>query len=87
MEGDYIRLEQILRNLLGNAVKYTPDGGQIRVLAGQEESGQEAAATRVVIKIRDSGIGISKELLPRIFDIFTQADQSLDRSEGGLALA
>ena len=66
-------------NLLNNAAKYTNEGGRIWLTIQQE--GQQA-----VIRVRDTGVGISPELLPRIFDLFTQADRTLDRSEGGLGI-
>jgi PAS domain S-box-containing protein len=77
--ADAARLEQVVVNLLTNAAKYTADGGHI-VLAVQQE-GDEA-----VLRVRDTGIGISPELLPRIFDLFTQAERSLDRAQGGLGI-
>ena len=77
--GDRNRLIQVVANLLDNAAKYTPTGGQISVRA---KTGQG----RVTIEVRDNGIGIEPELLPHIFDVFRQADQSLDRSKGGLGL-
>ncbi len=77
--GDADRLEQVVRNLLDNAVKYTPDGGRIDVCV-------ERDAAEAVIRVRDSGAGIPAELVPRIFDLFTQADRSLDRAEGGLGI-
>lgn len=77
--ADAARLEQIVVNLLANAAKYTADGGQIWLSAEQE--GAEA-----VIRVRDTGIGIPPDLLPRIFDLFTQADRTLDRSQGGLGI-
>jgi signal transduction histidine kinase len=79
VEADWDRLLQILGNLLTNAAKYTDENGQIVLTAVRE--GAEA-----VIRVRDSGIGINPDLLPRIFDLFTQADQSLDRSRGGLGI-
>ena len=66
-------------NLLNNAAKYTEEGGQIWLTAQQE--GEE-----VVLRVRDTGVGITPELLPRIFDLFTQADRTLDRSQGGLGI-
>ena len=78
-EADPTRLEQILVNLLTNAAKYTPFGGRIQLIAGVE--GKE-----VVFRVRDNGLGIISELLPRIFDLFAQGDRSLDRSEGGLGI-
>ncbi len=79
LEADPTRLEQILVNLLNNAAKYTPRGGSISLSAGRE--GDEA-----VIRIRDNGIGIPPELLPQMFDLFTQAEGGLDRSQGGLGI-
>jgi CheY-like chemotaxis protein/two-component sensor histidine kinase len=79
LEADAARLEQVLANLLNNAAKYTETGGRIAIEAHREG---EAA----VVRVRDNGIGIAPELLPRIFDLFTQADRSLDRSQGGLGI-
>ena len=79
IEGDPTRLTQVVLNLLNNAAKYTPNGGQIRLLVSTEND-------QAIIRVRDTGIGISAELLPSIFDLFTQGDQSLERSEGGLGL-
>ncbi len=79
LEADPVRLEQILMNLLNNAVKYTPPGGEIHV-SGQRDKGE------VLLCVRDNGVGITLELLPRVFDIFTQADQSLARTQGGLGI-
>lgn len=77
--ADAARLEQVVVNLLTNAAKYTNDGGHIWLTVQQEG---EAA----VLRVRDTGVGIVPELLPRIFDLFTQAERSLDRSEGGLGI-
>ena len=77
--ADAARLEQVLVNLLTNAAKYTDPGGYIWLSI--EQQGDEA-----VLKVRDSGIGIAPELLPRVFDIFSQAERSLDRSQGGLGI-
>ncbi len=79
LEADTTRLEQMLVNLLSNAAKYTPSGGRIQLIAGIE--GQEA-----VFRVRDNGLGILPELLPRMFDLFAQGERSLDRSEGGLGI-
>jgi two-component system, chemotaxis family, CheB/CheR fusion protein len=76
--ADPVRLEQVVWNLLSNAAKYT-DAGQIAVVA--ERSGDEA-----IIKVRDNGIGIAPELLPQLFEMFFQADSSLDRTGGGLGI-
>ncbi|MGV3722115.1 MAG: PAS domain S-box protein [Actinomycetota bacterium] len=83
LEADPTRLEQILCNLLDNAAKYTEAGGAITVTAEYEEREEQP---QVVFRIKDSGIGISPELLPRIFDLFTQAERSLDRAQGGLGI-
>lgn len=79
MEADPTRLEQILINLLNNAAKYTEPGGRIWLTA--EREGAEA-----VLRVRDSGVGISPELLQRVFDLFMQGDRSPDRSQGGLGI-
>jgi PAS domain S-box-containing protein len=79
LEADPARLEQVLVNLLTNAAKYTPPGGRIDVTAARH--GDE-----VVISVRDSGIGIAAETLPRVFDLFTQAARGLDRAQGGLGI-
>jgi PAS domain S-box-containing protein len=79
VEGDAIRLSQIVLNLLNNAAKFTPEGGRIR-LTLEKENGDAA------IRVRDTGVGIPADLLPKIFDIFTQGAHSLDRSEGGLGI-
>lgn len=79
LAADPTRLEQVLVNLLNNAVKYTKPGGHISVTA--ERVGEEA-----VIRVRDSGMGIPADLLPNIFDLFTQAQRTLDRSDGGLGI-
>ncbi len=79
LDADSARLEQVFVNLLTNAGKYTDSGGRIRL------STQREGAT-VAVRIRDNGIGISPELLPRIWDLFAQANRSLDRSQGGLGI-
>ena len=79
LNADAARLEQVIVNLLTNAAKYTDEGGQIW-LTVLREGGD------CVIRLRDTGVGITPELLPRIFDLFTQAEPSLDRSRGGLGI-
>ncbi len=79
VEGDLVRLEQVLSNLVNNAIKYTPAGGHIHV-AVRVQAGEG------VITVKDDGSGIDAELLPKIFDLFTQATPTLDRSRGGLGL-
>jgi len=77
--ADPVRLAQVVTNLLTNAVKFTPDAGSIR-LTVVEEPGQ------VVMRVQDTGIGITPEMLPHVFDMFAQAEISLDRSTGGLGV-
>ncbi len=77
--ADSARIDQIFANLLNNAAKYTDPGGSIDLTVRRE--GDE-----VVAQVTDSGVGIAPELLPRVFDLFTQADRSLDRSQGGLGI-
>jgi signal transduction histidine kinase len=79
VSADPARLAQILANLLNNAAKYTPEGGRITFTTEREG---EAA----VFRVRDSGVGIAADMLPRVFDLFTQIDRSLDRAEGGLGI-
>ena len=79
VEGDAVRIEQIVSNIIGNAVKYTPPGGHIKVSVGVE--GQDA-----VLRVEDDGFGIAPELLPRIFELFVQGERTLDRAQGGLGI-
>jgi signal transduction histidine kinase len=79
VEGDHIRLSQILTNLLNNAAKYTDTGGQIWVTAELDQD-------QVALRVKDTGIGIPKSMEASIFEIFTQVDCSLDRSQGGLGI-
>jgi len=79
VEADRTRLEQIVVNILGNAAKYTPAEGRVSV-AVSEEAGE------AVLRIRDTGIGIPDDMLARIFDLFTQGDQSLAHTAGGLGV-
>ncbi|MEO8875436.1 MAG: ATP-binding protein, partial [Polyangiaceae bacterium] len=79
LEGDPVRLAQVAANLLTNAARYTEPGGVISVHA--ERVGEE-----IVIVVKDNGVGISPELLPRVFDLFVQGQQKTDRKEGGLGL-
>jgi signal transduction histidine kinase len=78
-EADRVRLAQVFSNLLNNAAKYSEPGGQVSLTA-------TVADDRVVVKVRDTGVGISPELLPHIFELFTQVDRSLNRSQGGLGV-
>jgi PAS domain S-box-containing protein len=79
LDADPARLAQVLANLLNNAAKYTDEGGKIGLDVSRE--GDE-----VVIRVRDSGMGIAPELLPRIFDLFAQGDRALARADGGLGI-
>jgi signal transduction histidine kinase len=79
LEADPTRIEQVLMNLLANASKYTDPGGSIALTVDREEG-------LVQIRVRDDGIGIAPEMLPHVFDLFAQADHSLDRSQGGLGI-
>jgi signal transduction histidine kinase len=79
LDADLTRLEQVLSNLLRNAAKFTEPGGRIDVSVAAD--GGEA-----VVRVADSGVGIAPELLPRIFDLFAQGDQTLDRRGAGLGI-
>ena len=79
LHADASRLEQVMVNLLTNATKYTDPGGQLWLTV--EQVGEEA-----VVRVRDTGVGIAPEILPRIFDLFVQSERSLDRSQGGLGI-
>jgi signal transduction histidine kinase/ActR/RegA family two-component response regulator len=79
IDGDPTRLEQIIGNLLSNAFKYTPPEGRIELTVAVE--GDDA-----VLTVRDTGLGIPKRLLPHVFDVFVQGDQSLERAKGGLGI-
>jgi signal transduction histidine kinase len=79
VDGDPVRLAQVLANLLNNSSKYTPEGGRIGVTVGRQ--GEEA-----VVRVRDNGIGIPPERLPHIFEMFAQLDRDQDRTQGGLGI-
>ena len=79
LEADVVRLGQVFSNLLINAAKYTDPGGQIHLRAHQESDW-------VVVSVIDNGIGISAELLPRVFTMFVRADQAIGHAEGGLGV-
>jgi signal transduction histidine kinase len=79
LHADTTRLEQVVGNLLRNSARYTEDGGHIEVTVHREDG-------EAVICVNDDGIGIAPDLLPRIFDLFTQGEQALDRSGAGLGI-
>ncbi|WAS95567.1 response regulator [Nannocystis punicea] len=80
IEGDRTRLTQVVGNLLNNAAKYTPEGGEIRLTV------ELAADTHVLIHVSDSGTGISGEMLPKVFELFTQVDRTVHQAQGGLGI-
>lgn len=79
VEGDPVRLAQLFTNLLNNAAKYTDPGGTIALTAET----QDGAA---VVVVRDNGIGIPQDMLPHVFDLFTQVDRTLGRAQGGIGV-
>ena len=80
IRADALKLEQVLSNLIGNALKFTPEGGKVSIVTRNEESG------RLVIEVSDTGIGIPADALSRIFSPFEQGDSSIHRRYGGLGL-
>ena len=79
MSGDMARLVQMLTNLLNNAAKYTPEGGSITLTA-------ERVGAAVEVRVKDNGAGIAPEMLPRVFDLFVQADETLCQSQDGMGI-
>ncbi len=79
IDGDLVRLAQVFSNLIINATKFTPEDGQIAVVA-------HTLADTVTVSVKDNGVGIPLALQPFIFDLFTQGEHSLDRSQGGLGI-
>jgi PAS domain S-box-containing protein len=79
IEADPVRLAQAIGNILSNAVKYTDRGGRI-VLSGERDQDQ------ILIRVRDTGIGLTPDILPRVFELFMQAEGSITRSQGGLGI-
>jgi signal transduction histidine kinase/ActR/RegA family two-component response regulator len=79
VDADETRIEQIVANLVGNALKFTPAGGTVRVSVGQ--AGDDA-----VLEVSDTGVGMSEELRARVFELFVQGDAALDRGKGGLGI-
>ena len=80
IHGDAARLAQVVGNLLTNAAKFTPKGGRVTLTIDEIPPGTAA------VRVRDTGVGIAKDLLPRLFEPFMQAESTLDRSKGGLGL-
>ena len=79
LEGDPVRLAQVFANLLNNAAKYTPAGGRIALTVRRE-------GAMVAVAVRDTGIGIPVDMLPRVFDLFTQVDRHARQAQGGLGI-
>ena len=79
VDGDMTRLAQVVLNLLANAAKYTEPGGRLTIIA-------ERVAESIELRVRDTGIGIAPDMLPKVFDLFAQEAQALSRSQGGLGL-
>ena len=79
IDADPTRIEQIVTNLLDNALKYTPAGGEITITTRIDNQ-------EIVLDVRDSGVGIDADLLPHVFDVFVQGESSLDRAQGGLGI-
>jgi signal transduction histidine kinase len=79
LEGDIVRLSQVLSNLINNACKFSPVGSRIRLEAAYADG-------ELQIAVKDEGAGVAPEFLPHMFELFAQADQSLDRSQGGLGI-
>jgi PAS domain S-box-containing protein len=84
LTADPVRMSQVFANLLNNAAKYTDREGQIWLTAQIQRN--EHSRAEVVVSVRDSGMGIAPEMLPRIFDMFTQTDRSRPRAQGGLGI-
>jgi signal transduction histidine kinase/ActR/RegA family two-component response regulator len=80
VDGDAVRLEQVLVNLVGNAVRYTPAGGRVSLAASRDSDGN------ATLRVEDDGCGIAPDLLPRIFEPFVQAEMPIHRADGGLGL-
>jgi signal transduction histidine kinase len=79
LSADAVRLAQVFSNLLNNAAKYTPEGGSVTLAA-------EHAGAQAVIRVKDTGIGIPREVVAEVFDLFTQIDKNLNRAQGGLGI-
>ena len=81
VDADPTRIEQVVANLVDNAIKYTPPGGQVALSVGVSGDGQEA-----VLAVTDTGMGIGPELMPHVFELFVQGERALDRAQGGMGV-
>jgi CheY-like chemotaxis protein/anti-sigma regulatory factor (Ser/Thr protein kinase) len=79
VDGDAVRLSQVFQNLLNNAAKYTERGGRVSLTAERQDGA-------VVVRVKDTGVGIAPDALPRLFEMFYQADRSLERAQSGLGV-
>jgi signal transduction histidine kinase/CheY-like chemotaxis protein len=79
VHGDLVRLEEVFNNLVGNALKYSPEGARVDVSARHEDG-------TCIVEVIDTGIGIAPDMLERVFDLFAQVDTTLDRAQGGLGI-
>jgi signal transduction histidine kinase/CheY-like chemotaxis protein len=79
VEADPVRIEQMIGNLVNNAIKFTPERGSVFLVASEERE-------QVVLRIRDTGVGIAPDQLPFVFELFAQTQRALDRSQGGLGI-
>ncbi|MFN7984299.1 MAG: PAS domain-containing protein [Vicinamibacterales bacterium] len=79
VQADRVRMTQVIVNVLNNAVKYTTRGGMVSIAVAEE-------AGEAVVRVRDTGVGIPEQLMPRIFDLFSQVDRSVGRTQGGLGI-
>jgi signal transduction histidine kinase len=86
VDVDPVRIEQVVNNLLTNAIKYTPAGGEIWLSVNREAGAGSGGGDEAVVRVRDTGIGIERDMLESVFDLFTQGDRPLDRSQGGVGL-
>ncbi|MBD2002211.1 HAMP domain-containing histidine kinase [Trichocoleus sp. FACHB-40] len=86
VEGDSTRLQQVFSNLISNAIKFATEGDRVTVRLSVENQTEQQTTKYAQIQVSDTGVGISAEFLPHVFDLFRQADSSITRSHGGLGL-
>jgi len=79
IEGDLVRIEQVLSNLISNAIKYSPSGRTVRVSS-------QLVGDHCEVRVRDEGIGIARDMQPHVFELFAQVDSSVDRADGGMGI-